>query len=179
MEYIKVPYSRLKGKKYGGELTPKESELISQYVYSTNLQEPSNIYGGSFQGLYKTYKSGEDPAISAPSVFTGGIINPNNMISVHNAISSIAKKYGYDSPSESDLTGIVNIDLFQKISTPNTYFIAKSQYEENFLIVTDEDSNPTYLGLPTDIEYTSFFSVDENGNILIPKEDYEEDLEAM
>ena len=28
MEYIKVPYVRLKGKKYGGDLTPEENESI-------------------------------------------------------------------------------------------------------------------------------------------------------
>ena len=67
MEYIKVPYVRLRGKKYGGDLTPEEAESVTNF-YSTNVGDGSSeAYGGTFQELYKAYKSGEDPAADSES----------------------------------------------------------------------------------------------------------------
>ena len=177
MEYIKVPYVRLRGKKYGGDLTPEEAESVTNF-YSTNVGDGSSeAYGGTFQELYKAYKSGEDPAADS-AAFTGGIDNPEKLIDVHKAITAIAKKYGYDSPDESDL-GAIKLDAFQKMSVPNSYFVASQDYGEHVLVITDKDSNLTYLGLPLDIDWDYSVSVDKNGNILIPKDAYDEDLEVF
>ena len=177
MEYIKVPYSRLRGKTYGGDLTPEEAESVTNFS-STNVGDgASEAYGGTFQELYKAYKSGEDPAADS-AVFTGGINNPEKLIDVHKAITAIAKKYGYDSPDESDL-GAIKLDAFQKMSVPNSYFVASQDYGEHVLVITDKDSNLTYLGLPLDSDWDYSVSADKNGNILIPKEAYDEDLEVF
>lgn len=177
MEYIKVPYSRLRGKTYGGDLTPEEAESVTNF-YSTKVGDgTSEVYGGTFQELYKTYKSGEDP-VADSEAFTGDISNPEKLIDVHKAITAIAKKYGYDSPNESDL-GAIKLDAFQKMSVPNSYFVASQDYGENVLIITDKDSNAIYLGLPIDNDWDYSVSVDKNGNILIPKEAYDEDLEVF
>lgn len=177
MEYIKAPYSRLRGKKYGGNLTPEEAESVTNF-YSDNVGDgASEIYSGTFQELYKAYKNGEDPAEDSQA-FTGGIDNPEKLINVHNAITAIAKKYGYNPPSESDL-GAINLGAFQKMSVPNSYFVASQDYGEHVLVITDKDSNLTYLGLPIDNDWEHPVSVDKNGNILIPKEAYDEDLEVF
>ena len=174
MEYIKVPYSRLRGKTYGGDLPPEEAESVTNF-FSRNVGEgASEAYGGTFQELYKAYKSGEDPAADA-TAFTGDIDHPEKLINVHKAITAIAKKYGYDSPDESDL-GAIKLDVFQKMSVPNSYFVASQDYGEHVLVITDKDSNLTYLGLPLDNDWEYSVSADKNGNILIPKEAYDEDL---
>jgi len=179
MKYIKVPYSRLRGKTYGGDLTPEEAESISGFYADTVGDGASEAYGGTFQELYKAYKNGEDPLENASNVSSGAINNPEKMLNIHNAIVVIANKYGYASPDESELTGTFSSDIFQKISVPNSYFIATPDYGEHVLIITDKDSNAIYLGLPVDNDWEYSVSADKNGNILIPKEAYDEDLEVF
>ena len=58
MEYIKVPYVRLKGKKYGGDLSPEEEKSIVRFYVNGVDQLASEAYGGTFQELYKIYKNG-------------------------------------------------------------------------------------------------------------------------
>jgi hypothetical protein len=178
MEYIKVPYVRLKGKKYGGDLSPEEEESISNFYQNFVDDGASEMYGGTFQELYKTYKNGEDPAQDAPSITTNQITDPEKMLALHDAISTIAKKYGYDAPEEIP-TGTLDSDIFKKITVPNSYFVAKQDAGETILITTDNDSVPTYIGLPVDFDFEIMVDVDKNGNILIPKDAYDEDLEIF
>lgn len=178
MEYIKVPYSRLKGKTYGGDLTTEEAKSVTDFYFTNVGEGSSEAYGGTFQELYKAYKSGEDPAAWYSTIFSGGINNPEKLIDVHKAITAIANKYGYDSPDESDLEAI-KLGAFQKMSVPNSYFIASQDYREHVLVITDKDSNLIYLGLPLDSDWDYPVSADKNGNILIPKEAYDEDLEVF
>jgi hypothetical protein len=178
MEYIKVPYVRLKGKKYGGDLSPKEEESVSNLYQNSVEDGASEMYGGTFQEIYKTYKNGEDPVEAASYVATDQVSNPEKMLALHDAISTIAKKYGYDAPG-GEPTSILNLDTFKKITVPNSYFVARQDYGETILIVTDNDSVPTYIGLPIDNDFEISVDVDKNGNILIPKEAYDEDLEVF
>jgi hypothetical protein len=178
MEYIKVPYVRLKGKKYGGDLSPEEEESVSNLYQNSVEDGASEMYGGTFQEIYKTYKNGEDPVEAASSVTTDQVVNPEKMLALHDAISTIAKKYGYDAP-EGEPTGIINLDTFKKIIVPNSYFVARQDYGETILIVTDNDSVPTYIGLPVDNDFEMMVDVDKNGNILIPKDAYDEDLDVF
>jgi hypothetical protein len=178
MEYIKVPYVRLKGKKYGGDLSSEEEEAISNLYQNSVEDGASEMYGGTFQELYKTYKNGEDPIEDAPSITTDQVVNPEKMLALHDAISTIAKKYGYKTP-DSLPTAILNLDTFKKISVPNSYFVARQDSGETILIVTDNNSVPTYIGLPIDTDFEISVDVDKNGNILIPKEAYDEDLDLF
>jgi hypothetical protein len=178
MEYIKVPYVRLKGKKYGGDLSPEEKESVSNLYQNSVEDGASEMYGGTFQEIYKTYKNGEDPVEAASYVTTDQVANPEKMLALHDAISTIAKKYGYDAP-RGEPTSILNLDTFKKITVPNSYFVARQDYGETILIVTDNDSVPTYIGLPIDNDFEISVDVDKNGNILIPKEAYDEDLEVF
>ena len=176
MEYIKVPYVRLKGKKYGGDLTPEEDKSISNFYVNSVGDGASEAYGGTFQELYKTYKNGEDP-LDMYSVPAGYVTSPENLVAIHNAITTIAKKYGYNPPNESELAGVVTSEAFQKISVPNSYFVTSQDDAEHILVITDNDSKIIYLGLPADENFEYFVSVDKNGNMLIPKEAYDEDLD--
>jgi hypothetical protein len=178
MEYIKVPYVRLRGKKYGGDLTPEEAESITNFHTDTVGDGSSENYSGTFQELYKEYNSGKDPIESAPYIFSGTLNNPEKIFALHDAISAIAKKYGYNAPNPKNLSAITP-GVFQKISVPNSYFIARQDYGENVLIITDNDSIPTYMALPLDIDWELQVDVDKSGNILIPKEAYDEDLEVF
>jgi hypothetical protein len=178
MEYIKVPYVRLKGKKYGGDLSSEEEEAISNLYQNSVGDGASEMYGGTFQELYKTYKNGEDPIEDAPSITTDQVVNPEKMLALHDAISTIAKKYSYKAPNSLP-TAILNLDTFKKISVPNSYFVARQDSGETILIVTDNNSVPTYIGLPIDYDFEISVDVDKNGNILIPKEAYDEDLELF
>ena len=178
MEYIKVPYVRLKGKKYGGDLTPEENESINNFYFNSFGDGTSEAYGGTFQELYKTYKNGEDP-LDMYSIPAGKITNPEKIVAIHNAITAIAKKYGYNPPNESELAGVVTSEAFQKISVPNSYFVTSQDDAEHILVITDNDSKIIYLGLPADENFEYFVSVDKNGNMLIPKEAYDEDLDLF
>jgi len=178
MKYIKVPYVRLKGKKYGGDFTSEENESVSNFYASSIGEGVSQAYDGTFQELYKTYKNGEDP-LDMYSIPAGNVTNPENIVAIHNAITTIAKKYGYNSPDKSELAGAVTSEVFQKISVPNSYFVSSQDHAEQILIITDNDSKIIYLGLPADEDFEYFVSVDKNGNILIPKEAYDEDLDLF
>lgn len=178
MEYIKVPYVRLKGKKYGGDLTREEDESINNFYANSVGDGVSEAYGGTFQELYKTYKNGEDP-LDMYSVPAGNVISPGKIIVIHNAITVIAKKYGYNPPNESELVGTVTSKAFKKLSVPNSYFVTSQDDIEHVLVITDKDSKIIYLGLPVDEDFEYFVSVDKNGNILIPKEAYDEDLDLF
>lgn len=185
MEYLKVPYVRLSGKTYGGDLSRQEQDFIYNYFTSMSEESASNIYNiNTFQELYKIYKNGEDPANEINTSFKGEISNPEKKLAVHDAITAIANKYGYEPPDRENLP-IVNLDTFQKISAPNSYFIAKPSSGQQFggvetlLIITDKNSIPSFLILPTNPEVTIGVNIDKNGNILIPKEAYDEDLEVF
>jgi hypothetical protein len=183
MEYLKVPYVRLSGKKYGGDLSRQEQDFIYNYFTSVSDDNDSSIYNiNTFQELYKMYKNGEDPANRLSFSFKGEIPNPEKKLAVHDAITAIANKYGYESPDGENLP-IVNLNTFQKISAPNSYFIIKANLGygeiETLLIITDKNSIPSYLLLPTNSEITIGVSADKNGNVLIPKEAYDEDLEVL
>ena len=58
-------------------------------------------------------------------------------------------------------------------------FITSQDDAEHILVITDNDSKIIYLGLPADENFEYFVSVDKNGNILIPKEAYDEDLDLF
>ena len=113
------------------------------------------------------------------SIPAGKITNPEKIVAIHNAITAIAKKYGYNPPNESELAGAVTSEAFQKISVPNSYFVTSQDDAEHILVITDNDSKIIYLGLPADENFEYFVSVDKNGNILIPKEAYDEDLDLF
>jgi hypothetical protein len=178
MKYLKTPYVRLNGKKYGGDLTPEENSSIEDFYLNFADESTSDVYGGTFQGLYKDYKNGEDPA-DEWNIPINGINNPEKAIAIHDAITSIAKKYNYNSPDKSLLIGGVNVNLFQKLSIPNSYFLINPGNSENILIITNENSILTYFPLPVDAEWEYFVSVDKNGNVLIPKDAYDEDLDVF
>jgi hypothetical protein len=178
MKYIKVPYVRLKGKKYGGDFTSEENESVSNFYASSIGEGVSQAYGGTFQELYKTYKNGEDP-LDMYSIPAGKITNPEKIVAIHNAITAIAKKYGYNPPNESELAGAVTSEVFQKISVPNSYFVTSQDDVEHILVITDNDSKIIYLGLPADEDFKYFVSVDKNRNMLIPKEAYDENLDLF
>jgi hypothetical protein len=178
MEYIKVPYILLRGKKYGGDLSPEEAESVTNFYSAAVGDGASEIYSGTFQELYKKYKNGEDPIESASNFFAGDLSNPERIFALHDAISAIAKKYGYDAPDSKNLAAVTP-GTFQKISVPNSYFVVRQDYGENILIVTDKDSTPTYMALPIDRDWEAQVDVDKNGNILIPKEAYDSDLEVF
>jgi hypothetical protein len=185
MEYLKVPYVRLSGKKYGGDLSRQEQDFIYDYFDIMSDDNDSAIYNiNTFQELYKMYKNGEDPANRLSFSFKGEIPNPEKKLAVHDAITAIANKYDYEPPDGENLP-IVNLNTFQKISVPNSYFIARSTLrqqsgeDETLLIITDKNSIPSFLILPTNSEITIGVSADKNGNVLIPKEAYDEDLEVL
>jgi hypothetical protein len=177
MEYIKVPYVRLRGKKYGGDLSPEEEKSIVRFYVNGADQLSSEAYGGTFQELYKIYKNGEDPIKDAFNAITHPILNPEKIFQIHDAISTIAKKYGYDMPDQKKLISI-SLDTFKKLSTPNSYFISRGG-DEYILIITDNNSTLTYIVLPIDKELEIPVDVDKNGNILIPKDAYDEDLDVF
>jgi hypothetical protein len=180
MEYIKVPYIRLKGKKYGGSLPLSYQNQLQQYAYS-NEDMGSEMYTGRFQNLAKTYKSGEDPVEDAALVgVLKTIQNPDKIQTLHRAIMAIADKYGYDAPSEKSLIGHINLKLYQiLIKSPNSYFVTNFTDKSNVLIIIDEDLNIVCVVLPEDVEGNYFITADENGNILIPKEAYDQNLEVL
>ena len=47
------------------------------------------------------------------------------------------------------------------------------------VLIRKDDSKIIYLGLPGDENFEYFVSVDKNGNMLIPKEGYDEDLDLF
>ncbi len=175
MEYIKVPYILLKGKKFGGNLSQKEQDEIQHNV---NIDDGvSVVYDGTFQELYKAYKNGEDPAKDATHGVIGGISDPEKMLDIHNAISTVAKKYGYKAPDQKLLPGISK-ENYRNLLTPNSYFISKyANGGETVLVITDKDLNINYVVLPIDIDYSLAVDADQYGNVLIPKEAYDKDLE--
>jgi hypothetical protein len=158
--------------------TSEENESVSNFYASSIGEGVSQAYDGTFQELYKTYENGEDPLDMYP-VPAGKVTNPENIVAIHNAITTIAKKYGYNSPDKSELAGAVTSEVFQKISVPNSYFVTSQDDVEHILVITDNDSKIIYLGLPADEDFEYFVSVDKNGNILIPKEAYDEDLDVF
>jgi len=177
MEYIKVPYILLKGKKFGGNLSQKEQDEIQDSIIIDD--GVSSVYDGTFQDLYKTYKNGEDPAESAIYSVTGTINNPEKILNIHNAISAVAKKYGYEAPNPKWLPGISN-ESYQKLITPNSYFTSKRAIGgETILVITDKDSNIQYVMLPMDENYDIGVDVDQHGNVLIPKEAYDKNLRLL
>jgi hypothetical protein len=187
MEYLKVPYVRLSGKKYGGDLSRQEQVIINEFFIDNTGEEISyqqEAYyeiANTFQELYKIYKKGEDPAKGIATMWKNEIPNPEKPSSIHNAISAVADKYGYKSPDKSELL-TMDIDVFQKLSIPNSYFISKmtpGQPMGNMLIIIDNDLTLSYLILPIDKELEIGVSADKNGNVLIPKEAYDEDLEVF
>ena len=201
MEYLKVPYVRLNGKTYGGDLSRQEQVTINKYFDETadldnNRFTQANSEGNrrqnsmyfikgtitTFRDLYNIYKSGKDPAEITSEKKTefyipreDKISNPEKKLAIHDAITAIANKYGYQAPDKSDLIGVVDMDVFQKILIPNSYFISRPDggLAGNLLIITDKDSIPTYLMLPTDNELWKSVDVDKSGNVLIPKDAYD------
>jgi hypothetical protein len=180
MIYIKVPYIRLRGKKYGGRLSPTQESQLQQFAY-TSGDAGSEMYTGNFQDLAKAYKSGEDPVENAALVAVLKTIkNPEKMYALHKAIMVIADKYGYDAPEESNLAGNISLELYQILTkSPNSYFVTEFANKTNVLITIDDKFNITCIVLPEDVKGEYFVTADENGNISIPKEAYDQNLEVM
>ncbi len=182
MEYIKVPYVRLRGKKYGGDLSSSDQDTLQLATVNFINESASELYGGTFQELAKMYQSGEDPAEEAAygSEIGGTIDNPEKILALHKAISTVANKFGYDVPNEKGLVGNVGLELYQIITqSPNSYFVTNFTDRENALTIVDKDLNITSIPLPVDIGIDYCVTADKNGNILIPKEAYDQDLEVI
>ena len=181
MKYIKVPYVRLKGKKYGGDLSPSDQDTLQLATVNFINENASEVYGGTFQELAKIYQSGEDPVEGASYAGLGGTIdNPEKVLALHKAISAVANKFGYDVPNEEELVGNVGLELYQIIAqSPNSYFVTNFTDRENALLIVDKDLNIISIPLPVDIGIVYCVTADKNGNILIPKEAYDQDLEVI
>jgi len=187
MEYLKVPYVRLSGKKYGGNLSRQEQVTINEFFNNYTGEDMYYVNSAyyevakTFQELYKIYKNGKDPANEINTSFSNKIPNPEKLTNIHNAISSVANKYGYKSPDKSKLMAM-DMDVFQKISISNSYFISRTtpgQPMGNILVIVDNDLVLSYLVLPVDRELEIKVDADQNGNILIPKKAYYENLEVF
>jgi hypothetical protein len=187
MEYLKVPYVRLSGKKYGGDLSRQEQVTINEFFNNytgEDMYYANDAYYGvaeTFQELYKIYKNGGDPANEINTSFSNEIPNPEKLTNIHNAISSVANQYGYKSPDKSKLIAM-DMDVFQKISIPNSYFISRTtpgQPMGNMLVIVDNNLILSYLILPLDRELEIKVDADENRNVLIPKKAYDENLEIF
>ena len=183
MEYIKVPYVQLNGKKYGGDLSNSNQNDIQQIVASFVGDGASHVYDTTgnltFQKLTKQYQSGKDPIKDTSANVSGIIQNPEKKIAIHKAISAVANKFGYDVPNEKDLENI-SLELYQLFTqSPNSYFVTTFTDRENILIITNENSSVIGILLPSDIDYMKFVTADKNSNLLIPKEAYDQDLEVM
>jgi hypothetical protein len=178
MEYIKIPYIILNGKKYGGDLSFSNQDALYNVTAGFIDESRSEIYGGTFQELAKKYQSGEDPADTS----MGGIINnPEKILTLHKAISVVANKFGYDAPKEEYLVGGASSELYQILTQfPNSYFVTNfTDGRENVLATIDENFYVTSILLPVDIGFTFPVTADKNSNILIPEEAYDQDLEVM
>lgn len=178
MEYIKVPYVRLRGKKYGGDLSSSDQDTLQLLTIGVIDESTSEIYGGTFQELAKIYQSGEDPAKDVYIKIEKIIDNPEKILALHKAISAVANKFGYDVPNEKELIGNIDLELYQTmIQSPNSYFVTTFTNKDNVLIIID--NNITGILLPIDVDYSLPVTADKSGNILIPKKAYDEDLKVM
>jgi hypothetical protein len=181
MEYIKVPYVRLRGKKYGGDLSYSDQETLQYTTINFQDVSASEIYGGTFQELAKTYQSGKDPVEEIYGM--GGVItNPEKLLAIHKAILAVANKFGYENGmrKEEELIGGINLKLYQILTqSPNSYFVTTFTDKENALTTIDKDLNITSIYLPVDVDVSYFVTADKSGNILIPKEAYDQNLEVI
>jgi hypothetical protein len=177
MEYIKIPYIRLNGKKYGGNLSFSNQDALRNVTVGFMDESSSQIYGGTFQELAKEYQSGEDPA---DTNMGGTINNPEKILTLHKAILAVANKFGYDAPEEKDLGGGISSELYQILTQfPNSYFVTNFTDKENVLAIIDENFYIISVVLPIDVDFVFPMTADKNGNILIPQEAYDEDLETL
>lgn len=187
MEYLKTPYSVLEGKDFIDDLTSYEKTQLAAIAYNSLSENISTLYGGDFQKLFKIYQRGEDPAQERTSV-SGIISNPENINSIHNAIVSIATKYGYTPPDQEYLVGGLDSDIYQKLSSyTNSYAVVEPnprQDQEGVLFIVDEKSNIKYILLPRSLyvgsnENSYFVTVDKMGNVLVPKEAFDRKEEVI
>ena len=187
MEYIKTPYSILKGKTFTNRLSSSEKDQINRTISNYVPDGLSVMYGQTFQELFKEYQSGENPAESAYSAM-GKLGNPENLLAIHNAINTIADEYGYEPLKIENLVGAFDTKIYKKLLASNTYTVIEpspSSGLEASLLITDKDYNITYILLPqstlsfskSDVHY--FITCDGNGNVLIPKKAYESNLRSV
>lgn len=178
MEYIKIPYIRLNGKKYGSDLSFSNQDALHKATVESIDEGRSGIYDETFQELAKEYRSGKDPANTNMG---GAINNPEKILTLHKVISAVANKFGYDTPKEKYLVGGISSELYQILTQfPNSYFVTNfTDGRENVLATVDENFNIISIVLPIDMDFLFPITADKNGNILIPQEAYDEDLETL
>ena len=185
MEYLKTPYSILKGKTFVDNLSSSEKDRIAQVVVDMMVYGASLIYGETFQELFKAYQNGEDPAKNANDAI-GIISNPEKIFAIHKAITQIASKYEYEVPNEENLVGGYSGEIYEKLLTPNSYIVVEpspSMERETILIITNKDSDVRYVILPRSSDFTPnkdfYITVDKKGNVLIPKEGYDKNVRSI
>jgi len=175
MKYIKVPYIKLKGKKYMGKIDSEKIKSFEQSLFNKTEGISDDYNGQTTQSLYKMYKAGDVP-VEDSAIGSHIMSSPGNLSKVHKILSTIAKKENLPFEQHEEHLSGVNPELYEELSTsPNSYW-NDNDVSSSSLLMVDKDGNITFEWLPFTMNENSFKS-DGEGNILIPKEDYEEDIE--
>jgi len=171
MDYVKVPYIKLKGKKYMGVIDEKAISGFEDSMMYRTEGISTDYHNQTTQSLYKMYKAGDVP-VEDSAIGVVNITSPENLHKIHNILQTIAEKEDLHFEQHEEHLGGIGLEFYNYLAdNPNSYWNSNSDHVAS-LIINNGDGSITFEYLPYTMNETVFYT-DGKGNILIPKEDYE------